>query len=146
MIKTDSLGWKLIGFWRCFGKQRKSVIVRYIDFVRHGIGLPSVWENLKNQMFLGSEDFVSHVRDKLNGMEKDELAEVPRLQRRAMLKPLDWYVENMEDSRTAGAPICCQRPSRFWELGCPKIYHEVEDTLCILSSRKEKMVIGIYGK
>ncbi|WP_294042531.1 hypothetical protein, partial [Thiolapillus sp.] len=23
----------------------------------------------------------------------------------------------------------CQRPSRFWGLGCPKIYHEVEDTL-----------------
>ncbi|WP_419625628.1 hypothetical protein, partial [Thiolapillus sp.] len=23
----------------------------------------------------------------------------------------------------------CQRPSRFWGLGCPKIYHEAEDTL-----------------
>ncbi|WP_293680426.1 hypothetical protein [Thiolapillus sp.] len=32
-------------------------------------------------------------------------------------------------TRTAGAPIGCQRPSRFWGLGCPKIYHEVEDTL-----------------
>ncbi|WP_293680052.1 hypothetical protein [Thiolapillus sp.] len=31
--------------------------------------------------------------------------------------------------RTAGAPIGCQRPSRFWGLGCPKIYHEAEDTL-----------------
>jgi len=25
--------------------------------------------------------------------------------------------------------MSCQRPSRFWGLGCPKIYHEVEDTL-----------------
>ncbi|WP_294043353.1 hypothetical protein [Thiolapillus sp.] len=32
-------------------------------------------------------------------------------------------------TRTAGTPIGCQRPSRFWGLGCPKIYHEVEDTL-----------------
>ncbi|WP_419588011.1 hypothetical protein [Thiolapillus sp.] len=32
-------------------------------------------------------------------------------------------------TRTSGAPIGCQRPSRFWGLGCPKIYHEVEDTL-----------------
>ncbi|WP_419641863.1 hypothetical protein, partial [Thiolapillus sp.] len=32
-------------------------------------------------------------------------------------------------TRTAGAPIGCQRPSRFWGLGCPKIFHEVEDTL-----------------
>ncbi|WP_419624632.1 hypothetical protein, partial [Thiolapillus sp.] len=34
-------------------------------------------------------------------------------------------------TRTAGAQIGCQRPSRFWGLGCPKIYHEVEDTLVI---------------
>ncbi|WP_419615405.1 hypothetical protein [Thiolapillus sp.] len=32
-------------------------------------------------------------------------------------------------TRTAGAPIGCQRPSRFWGLGCPKIYHEAEDAL-----------------
>ncbi|WP_296714765.1 acyl-CoA desaturase, partial [Thiolapillus sp.] len=28
--------------------------------------------------------------------------------------------------------IGCQRPSRFWGLGCPKIYHEAEDTLVSL--------------
>ncbi|WP_294042216.1 hypothetical protein [Thiolapillus sp.] len=32
-------------------------------------------------------------------------------------------------TRTAGAQIGCQRPSRFWGLGCSKIYHEAEDTL-----------------
>ncbi|WP_419630945.1 hypothetical protein, partial [Thiolapillus sp.] len=32
-------------------------------------------------------------------------------------------------TRTAGAQIGCQRQSRFWGLGCPKIYHEAEDTL-----------------
>ncbi|WP_419645492.1 hypothetical protein, partial [Thiolapillus sp.] len=32
-------------------------------------------------------------------------------------------------TRTSGAPIGCQRPSRFWGLGCPKIFHEAEDTL-----------------
>ncbi|WP_293672418.1 hypothetical protein [Thiolapillus sp.] len=32
-------------------------------------------------------------------------------------------------TRTAGEQIGCQRPSRFWGLGCPKIYHEAEDTL-----------------
>ncbi|WP_419632730.1 hypothetical protein [Thiolapillus sp.] len=37
-------------------------------------------------------------------------------------------------TRTAGAPIGCQRPSRFWGLGCPKIYHEAEDTLVMIAS------------
>ena len=35
-------------------------------------------------------------------------------------------------TRTAGAQIGCQRPSRFWGLGCPKIFHEAEDTLVFL--------------
>ncbi|WP_419601769.1 hypothetical protein [Thiolapillus sp.] len=38
-------------------------------------------------------------------------------------------------TRTAGARIGCQRPSRFWGLGCPKIYHEVEDTLVFYGFR-----------
>ncbi|WP_419622997.1 hypothetical protein [Thiolapillus sp.] len=37
-------------------------------------------------------------------------------------------------TRTSGAPIGCQRPSRFWGLGCPKIYHEAEDTLAYPTS------------
>ncbi|WP_293679699.1 hypothetical protein [Thiolapillus sp.] len=40
-------------------------------------------------------------------------------------------------TRTAGAPIGCQRPSRFWGLGCPKIYHEAEDTLEAFSTEKK---------
>ena len=32
-------------------------------------------------------------------------------------------------SRTAGAPMSCRRSSRFWGLGCPKIFHEIEDSL-----------------
>ncbi|WP_419585922.1 hypothetical protein [Thiolapillus sp.] len=38
-------------------------------------------------------------------------------------------------TRTAGAQIGCQRPSRFWGLGCPKIYHEAEDTLVAAPAR-----------
>ncbi|WP_294043516.1 hypothetical protein [Thiolapillus sp.] len=42
-------------------------------------------------------------------------------------------------TRTAGTPIGCQRPSRFWGLGCPKIYHEAEDTLgCQASTDMKK--------
>ncbi|WP_419587764.1 DUF4131 domain-containing protein, partial [Thiolapillus sp.] len=40
-------------------------------------------------------------------------------------------------TRTAGAPIGCQRPSRFWGLGCPKIFHEAEDTLVRISWYKQ---------
>ncbi|WP_293680250.1 hypothetical protein [Thiolapillus sp.] len=42
-------------------------------------------------------------------------------------------------TRTAGAQIGCQRPSRFWGLGCPKIYHEAEDTLAVMVLRPSYM-------
>ena len=32
-------------------------------------------------------------------------------------------------TRTSGAPMSCRRSSRFWGLGCPKIFHEIEDSL-----------------
>ena len=34
-------------------------------------------------------------------------------------------------TRTAGAPMSCRRSSRFWGLGCPKIFHEIEDSLAV---------------
>ena len=32
-------------------------------------------------------------------------------------------------TRTSGAPMSCRRSIRFWGLGCPKIFHEIEDSL-----------------
>lgn len=87
----------------CFGKQRKRAVARYTDFVRAGVGLPSVWKNLRHQMFLGGEDFVSRMRNKAIGEEKETLAEVPRLQRRVMGKPLAWYVKHIDDPKKAMA-------------------------------------------
>lgn len=87
----------------CFGKQRNRAIAKYIDFVRAGVGLPSAWEELRYQVFLGSDDFVAHLRDKCKGEEEEGLVEIPRLQRRIMAKPLSWYVEHLEDTRKAMA-------------------------------------------
>ncbi|SFQ07989.1 hypothetical protein SAMN05216419_10579 [Nitrosomonas cryotolerans] len=41
-----------------FGKKRKQAITDYVNFVQAGVGLPSVWDSLRKQIFLGSEIFV----------------------------------------------------------------------------------------
>ncbi|MGG7056467.1 hypothetical protein [Nitrosomonas sp. ANs5] len=41
-----------------FGKQRKWAVAAYRDFVRAGVGLPSVWNDLRGQIYLGKEEFV----------------------------------------------------------------------------------------
>ena len=46
-------------------------------------------------------------------------------------------------TRTAGAQIGWQRPSQFWGLGCPKIYHEVEDTLGFFTCIAKRA--GVYN-
>ena len=37
--------------------------------------------------------------------------------------------QNLSRTLPAMAPMSCRRSSRFWGLGCPKIFHEIEDSL-----------------
>ena len=37
-------------------------MLRFIDFVRAGVGLPSVWEGLRGQIYLGSDAFVQRMQ------------------------------------------------------------------------------------
>ncbi len=87
----------------CFGKQRKRAIAKYIDFVRAGIGLPPIWEALKNQVYLGDESFINSMKSKLDDSKKDQLDEINRLQRRPMANPLSWYQDKYPDKKQAMA-------------------------------------------
>lgn len=93
-LETD---WTL-GF---FGQQRKRAITKYIDFVRAGVGLPPVWENLKYQIYLGNDEFAEKMKHKLSGLRKEDLGEITRLQRRPMARSLRWYEENVVDHKKA---------------------------------------------
>ena len=81
-----------------FSPQRNTAQSQYIDFVRAGVGLPSIWGNLRNQIYLGDEAFVTRMQA-LNP-ENQQLSEVPRLQRRMNAKPLaDYKTENAHQLR-----------------------------------------------
>ena len=82
-----------------FGKQRKRARAKYINFVREGIGLPSIWDDLQKQIFLGSEAFI---QQHLKAIEqKESLSEIPALQKRALAKPIAYYQDKYPDSREA---------------------------------------------
>lgn len=82
-----------------FSKQRKRAIEKYVDFVREGVGLPPIWGNLQNQIFLGSEKFIKNIQKKIT--KKETLSEVPRLQRRVVPKPLEYYDNTYHDQKKA---------------------------------------------
>ena len=69
------------------------------DFVRAGVGLPSLWDELSQQIYLGSEDFIKEAQTAFAGSL--EIEEIPRLQRRPPAKPLTHYADAIPDRNEA---------------------------------------------
>lgn len=82
-----------------FSKQRKRAIEKYINFVREGVGLPSIWNNLQNQIFLATDKYINKQQNRIK--KKASLNEVPRLQKRKVPKSLEYYENNYKDKTKA---------------------------------------------
>jgi len=78
-----------------FAKTKKTAIDRYRQFVAEGKNQPSPWEHLKNQIFLGDDQFVENMQARIN--ENQEMSEIPRAQRRKVPRPLDYYANKYKD-------------------------------------------------
>ncbi len=86
-----------------FGASRARRNARYIDFVQEGVRGPRVWDHLRGQVFLGSDAFVEAMQHELEAAAKHTVREIPRLQRRALAKPLDYYREAFDDAKSGMA-------------------------------------------
>lgn len=82
-----------------FGKQRKRAQQHYRDFIKQGRNQPSPWENLQNQIYLGSSGFVEDMQCKLD--PDQSLKDIPKLQKQAPIKPLDYYQERYPERNEA---------------------------------------------
>ncbi len=67
-----------------FGRTKESAIFAYKKFIDEGKNQPSPWKELRNQVYLGGEDFVNQMQGLIEGNK--DLSEVPASQRRP--KPL----------------------------------------------------------
>lgn len=82
-----------------FAKTKKTAIERYREFVAQGKNQPSPWGELRNQIFLGTEQFVEEMQCKMN--LDQELSEIPAAQRRKSPKPLDYYKKKYQERNHA---------------------------------------------
>ena len=82
-----------------FSRSPTRAVGLYVDFVRDGVGVPGIWDNLRGQVFLGDEDFV---RRHLSGGGSDH-AEIPRAQRRPLARSLAAYAAEGRDRDAAMA-------------------------------------------
>jgi putative transposase len=74
-----------------FSAQRARAIPKYVTFVHEGNRLPSVWSQLQGQIYLGSKAFVEKMQAEIE--KKPALTEVPRAQRRALVRALADYAQ-----------------------------------------------------
>ena len=70
----------------CFSTQPTRAVSRYVAFVHEGRGVPSVWEQLQGQIYLGSETFITKMQSLLD--QQIFPAEIPRVQRQAVKRAL----------------------------------------------------------
>lgn len=81
-----------------FSPQRGRAVKKYIDFVRKGVGQPSLWDQLRGQVFLGGEGFFKRMQ---RLADKAAIGEIPRAQRRPPAKPLSHYRRKLADAKQA---------------------------------------------
>ncbi len=79
--------WVLAGF----ANTKNVAQQRYRDFVQAGKRQPSPWQQLKNQIYLGDDDFINDMQCKID--PEQSLKDIPKKQKLAPAKPLAYFAE-----------------------------------------------------
>lgn len=72
-----------------FGKRQKRAVASYRRFFAEGVDVPSPWLSLKNQIYLGSDQFVDRIHAQID--KSRPLREKPQRQRHGPAKPLTHF-------------------------------------------------------
>ena len=73
----------------------------YREFIQQGKNQPSPWEQLKNQIYLGTSEFVEDMQCKLD--PEQSLKDIPTLQKQGAMKPLSYYRQQYSSQNEAMA-------------------------------------------
>ena len=84
-----------------FGTHKRHACERYREFVERGDGQPSPWESLKNQVYLGSDQFVDDMQSMIQ--PEQSLRDIPRPQKSPPVQPLCDYEKRFRDRKRAMA-------------------------------------------
>lgn len=78
-----------------FSKRKMTAIDRYRQFVADGKNQPSIWGQLRNQIYIGSDNYIKHIQTKI--AENTDISEIPSSQRRPVPQPIDYYEKKCKD-------------------------------------------------
>src|SRR5665811_35139 len=69
-----------------FSRRKKAAVQKYRTFVSEGRNQPKPWQGLKNQIYLGDDNFVDEMQCKI--LPDADLSEIPSSQKRQVAKPI----------------------------------------------------------
>jgi hypothetical protein len=72
-----------------------------MEFVKEGNGQPSIWTRLRNQIYLGDDEFVEDMQCKMH--PKQSLKDIPKKQKLVPKKALSEFEQRYTDRDTAMA-------------------------------------------
>lgn len=98
-----------------FGATRSQAQKAYVDFVNNARTKSSPWDDLKGQVFLGSDQFFERMLEHLD--EPGRLSEVPAAQRRPEPLPLEAYFEKTGNRNSAMAEAYASGGYTLKEIG-----------------------------
>ncbi len=83
-----------------FSKRKNTAQIKYREFIDRGKGQPSPWQSLKNQVYLGNEQFVKDHIDSITNKDV-ELSEIPKSQRKAKPETIEYYFKQASNRNDA---------------------------------------------
>lgn len=84
-----------------FSSRKVTALDRYRQFVTEGKNQPSIWEQLRNQIYIGNEDYVEKIQKKI--AKDSDISEIPSSQRRPIAKSLEYYEQKYRERDQAMA-------------------------------------------
>lgn len=105
-----------------FAKRRTTAIKRYAAFVADGRGVASPLDNVRHQLALGDDDFVAQA---VHDSAPENLRDVSRAQRRALAKPLAYYLQHYTDPKQGMAEAYRSGAYTMREIGEVFAVHEM---------------------
>jgi putative transposase len=95
---------------RQFGTGRTHTRAHFDQFVRDGQTQPSIWHGLRNQIYLGDEQFVARMQSQIE--EEKPLDEIPKVQRHRCRLSLEDFARQHGNQRSAMAgDMDCDLPA-----------------------------------
>ena len=118
-----------------FGSRKAQAQARYREFVTQGKGQASPWDQLKNQIYLGTDAFVGRLQ---LAIDKDaDLSEIPSTHRRPTPKDLAYYAKKFPDRDQAIAQAYASGGYSQKAIG---------DYFGLHYSRISRIVVGVKAK